>query len=200
MITIEKLKYYDDLSNNELVRLLKDADNDAWSYIYVRVVKAVIGGSTRNGIAYRRILKDKGLEECDVWSDLYAEMVGRNKLDLFKSGCPLIYWMRIYVMNIILGYCKKFPSHVSDECLKFISISRTACREIAEVTEMSFAELWRENPMRAYVFLLKNQGCYSSEEIKNFLGLKSSNNVDQYHLRAKSDLVKLITKFSGDAK
>ena len=47
MITIEKLKYYDVLSNNELVRLLKDADNDAWSYIYVRVVKAVIGGSTK---------------------------------------------------------------------------------------------------------------------------------------------------------
>ena len=200
MLDDGKLKYFDRLSDIRLIQLLKNADNDAWAYVFVRVVRAVICGSTKNGISYRRILKDKSCEESDVWSDLYAEMVGRNKLDLYKFKCPLIYWMRIYVVNIVLGYCKKFPSHVSDECLKYISISKAAICETAEVNEASFAELWRENPMRAYVFLLKSQEYYSSEEIKNYLGLSSANNVDQYYARAKKDMAELVKKFSGDAK
>lgn len=200
MLDANKLKYFDELPDIQLVQLLKKADDDVWAYVFVRVVRAVVCGSTKNGIAYRRILEDKYLDERDVWSDLYAEMMGRNKLDLYKFGCPVIYWMRIYAVNIILGYCKKFPSHVSDECLQHISISKTAIRETAEVNEASFAELWRENPMRAYVFLLKSQDYYSSEEIKNFLGLSSSNNVDQYYVRAKKDMAELVKKFSGDAK
>lgn len=200
MLDAGKLKYFDELPDIQLVQLLKKADDDVWAYVFVRVVRAVVCGSTKNGIAYRRILEDKYLDERDVWSDLYAEMMGRNKLDLYKFGCPVIYWMRIYVVNIILGYCKKFPSHVSDEGLKYISISKAAIREIAEVNEVSFAELWRENPMRAYVFLLKSQDYYSSEEIKNFLGLSSPNNVDQYYTRARKDMAELVQKFSGDAK
>lgn len=200
MLNDSKLKYFDELPDTHLVQLLKDADNDAWAYVFVRVVRAVVCGSTKNGVSYRRILKDKYLEERDVWSDLYAEMIGRNKLELYKFGCPVVNWMRIYVVNIILGYCKKFPSHVSDECLKYISISKAAIRESAEVNQVSFAELWRENPMRAYVFLLKSQDYYSSEEIKNYLGLSSSNNVDQYYARARKDMAELVKKFSGDAK
>ena len=181
MLSDSKLKYFDDLTDIQLVQLLKNADDDAWAYVFLRVVRAVVCGSTKNGISYRRILKDKYLEEHDVWSDLYTEMMGRNKLDLYKFGCPVIYWMRIYVVNIILGYCKKFPSHVSDECLKYISISKAAIRESAEVNQVSFAELWRENPMRAYVFLLKSQDFYSSEEIINHLCITNANNVDQYY-------------------
>ena len=200
MLDAGKIKYFDELPDIQLVQLLEHADDDVWAYVFVRVVRAVVCGSTKNGILYRRILKDKYLEEFDVWSDLYAEMVGRNKLKLYNFRCPVIYWMRKYVMSIILGYCKKFPSHVSDECLKYISISKATIRETAEVNEVSFAELWRENPMRAYVFLLKSQDYYSSEEIKNYLGLSSSNNVDQYYARARKDMAELVKKFSGDAK
>ena len=54
--------------------------------------------------------------------------------------------------------------------------------------------------MRAYVFLLKYQDCYSSEEIKNCLGMTSANNVDQFFARAKKDMESLIHKYSGDMR
>ena len=196
----EKIKNIDELSDRELVQRLKNGDNDAWVYVLIKAILPVVAGCTKNGIPYKSILKDKFLDTRDVYSDLFMEMIYRRKLDLYYYGCPLIKWMRIYVKNIILGYCKKIPSHVSDECLKYVSISKTAIREIAEVSEFSFAELWRESPMRAYVFLLKSQESYSSEEIKDCLGLTSSNNVDQYYRRAKQDLKNFIKKNSGDAQ
>ena len=200
MLNDSKIKYFDELPDAQLVQLLKDADNDAWVYIFVKVVLVVVRGSTKNGVSYRSILGDKFLEEKDVWSDLYIEMIERNKLDLYRYGCPLVYWMRIYAEKILLEYCKKISSHVSDECLKNVFVSRTEIQETAEVNKASFAELWRENPMRAYVFLLKSQGYYSSEEIRDYLGLSSSNNVDQFYARAKKDMGELIIKFSGEPK
>ena len=196
----EKIKNIDELSDRELVQRLKNGDNDAWVYVLLKAILPVVAGCTKNGIPYKSILKDKFLDTRDVYSDLFMEMIYRRKLDLYYYGCPLIKWMRIYVKNIILGYCKKIPSHVSDECLKYVSISKTAIREIAEVSEFSFAELWRKNPMRAYVFLLKNLDCYSSEEIKNFLNMSSNNSVDQCYKRAKEDMAELITQYSGEEK
>ena len=51
-------------------------------------------------------------------------------------------------------------------------------------------------------YISPNSFCeyYSSEEIKNYLGLSSANNVDQYYARAKKDMAGLVKKFSGDAK
>ena len=101
MLNDSKLKYFDDLPDIQLVQLLKNADNDAWAYVFVRVVRAVVCGSTKNGVSYRRILKDKYLEECDVWSDLYAEMIGRNKLEL--------YWRKILkIQNLLEQVLKIF--------------------------------------------------------------------------------------------
>ena len=193
-----KFMYFDNLPDKELVELLQNADDDAWMYIFLRVVRSVVRGSTKNGILYSSILKDKLQDEEDVWHDLCREMIGRGKLKLFSFRCPLINWMRIYVENIILGYCKKNPSHESEERLKSISVNKAAVREIGEVVRVSFAELWRENPMRAYVFLLKSQECYSSGEIRDYLGLTSSNNVDQFYARAKKDLGRLVMQFSGE--
>ena len=131
-------------------------------------------------------------------ADLCGEMIGRGKLKLCRFTCPVICWMRIYVENIILGYCKKNPSHESEERLESISVSKTAVSEMREVAQLSFAELWRENPMRAYVFLLKSQDCYTSGEIRDHLGLTSSNNVDQFYSRARKDMDRLVMRFSGE--
>ena len=202
MFSEAKLMRFGELPDQQLFGLLKSGDNDAWEYVFLKVVLPVTRyGSTKNGIPYRNILKDKFVEEGDVYSELYTIMMGKNKLDKYAFRCPLIYWMRWYVRGIILKYCKEISSHVSDECLKFLSInSETAEREAVEVKELSFSELWRENPMKAYVYLLKSQKCYSSVEIRDFLGMSTAANVDQNHLRAKKIMDQLERKYSGEER
>ena len=50
MLNDSKIKYFDELPDAQLVQLLKDADNDAWVYIFVKVVLVVVRGSTKNGV------------------------------------------------------------------------------------------------------------------------------------------------------
>lgn len=200
MLNDNRLTEIDNIPDEQIFKLLKTNNSEMWQYVFMRVVEPICHGTTKNGIPYQKILSDKLLESEDVWGELYYEMMGRNKLDLYNHSGSLVRWMRYYVINFILGFCKKNPNHESDECLDQLYISRTDIHDIAEVNETSFAELWRESPMRAYVFLLKSQESYSSEEIKDCLGLTSSNNVDQYYRRAKQDLKDFIKKNSGDAQ
>jgi hypothetical protein len=53
-----------------------------------------------------------------------------------------------------------------------------------------FGEMWSENPMRAYVHLLKLRMNLSSTEIMEMLGISSTANVDQIFARAVKDMGK----------
>lgn len=188
------------LTDEEKVRLLKASDAVSWEYVYLYVVLPFIRNrQTKNGIPYRAIIADKSIEPRDILHDLYLMMVRDNKLDIFRFKCPLECWLRWYVKKIILDYCDKYPSTVSETETEAVSITENTSRNASlEACKKGFKELWRRNPMRAYVLLLKNQNRYSSTEIKNYLGLSSEDNVDQHYSRAKKELEALIIHFSGD--
>ena len=61
-------------------------------------------------------------------------------------------------------------------------------REQWELVQKCFADLYRKNPMRAYVHWLKLRMNLSSTEIKSMLGMSSEANVDQTFSRAVKDM------------
>jgi hypothetical protein len=61
-------------------------------------------------------------------------------------------------------------------------------KEQWDLVQQCFGEMWRENPMRAYVHLLKLRMNLSSSEIKEMLGVTSTANVDQIFARAVKEM------------
>ncbi len=64
-------------------------------------------------------------------------------------------------------------------------------RDEWNLVQKCFGDLWKKNPMRAYVHLLKLRMNLSSTEIKSMLGMTSEANVDQAFSRAIKDMRKL---------
>ena len=181
----------------ELVQRLKNQENSAWDYVMQQVVLPVIrAGHTRHGIPYQTILQDKAIDEGDVLNDLYVMMIHGRKLDNYAFRASLKTWMRCYVIKIILGYCSKYPSGMSEiDENTVIEDEGSTRKDVLEATEKAFKELWRRNPMKAYVTLLKIQNRFSSTEIRDYLGLSSEDNVDKIYSRAKADMKELIQMY-----
>jgi hypothetical protein len=68
-------------------------------------------------------------------------------------------------------------------------------REEWETVQKCFGDLWRKNPIRAYVHLLKLRMSLSSSEIKSMFGVSSEANVDQIFSRAVKDMQELKVKY-----
>jgi hypothetical protein len=68
-------------------------------------------------------------------------------------------------------------------------------REEWETVQKCFGDLWRKNPVRAYVHLLKLRMNLSSSEIKSMFGVSSEANVDQIFSRAVKDMQELKVKY-----
>ena len=170
---------------------------EKWTEVFQNVVLSVLRTSTKNGVSYYKIMKDRDLNETSLYAMLYEEMVYKKKLKNYEGGCPLFFWMRIYVKKLLLEYRKKNETPVSDNETDNVFIGDNT--EIWEVVEKSFSELWRLNPMKAYVYLLKKYYDLSSKQISEMLGLTDSN-VDQIYKRAKDDMAELLLEMEGGAK
>lgn len=173
-------------------------DETAWQVIYEKTVLPILRSSTRNGISFYRIMKERGLSETDVFGMLYEDMLCRKRLANFRFGCPVIYWMRTYVSKLLLEYCKKNPNPVSDFDRDELS-PYEANNERWSLIQDSFAELWRKNPMKAYIYLLKRYYNTSSDQIREMLGVSSNANVDQQFSRANKEMLQLLKENSGGA-
>ncbi len=187
----------ENLSDKELVALLWEGDSSAWEYIHVKCILAVLRrSSTSSGSSFYRIIQDRQLNEISVLSILFEDMIAKRKLENFQYKCSLIYWMRFYVIKAIFGYCRKNPPPVSDEWLEGVSTPDTRSKaELEEIAQLSFRELWRKNPMRAYVYALKKREKCSSTEIMGMLALSSANNVDKCFSRASADMLEILRKY-----
>ena len=192
---------------------LKLQDAEAWKLAWERAVLPEAEGF-RSG----RKAREWGITPEEMMSLLYVEMVGARKLDLYRDdGGSLWGWMRTYVRGYIhrarpdarltsiegagesgedegRSFEEKISMQVSD------SRGRDALpgedpavrrREEWELVQKCFADLYRKNPMRAYVHLLKLRMNLSSTEIKSMLGMSSEANVDQTFSRALKDMRKL---------
>lgn len=190
---------------------LKLQDADAWRLAWERAVLPEAEGF-RSGAKAR----DWGVSAEELMSLLYLEMVGGGKLALYRDdGGSLWGWMRTYVRGYIhrarpdarltslegaaeageegggRGFEEKFSKALSDaRGTDALSTEDPAVRrrEEWELVQKCFADLYRKNPMRAYVHWLRLRMNLSSTDIKCMLGMSSEANVDQTFSRAVKDM------------
>ena len=151
---------------------------------------------------------------------LYVEMIGGHKIDLYRDdGGSLWGWLRTYVRGYIHrsrpderlvsiegagaeGSEDDDGRSFEEKVSKQVSDSRgreslpdedpvVRRREEWALVQKCFGDLWKKNPIRAYVHLLKLRMNLSSTEIKSMLGMTSEANVDQAFSRAIKDMRKL---------
>ena len=176
--------------------------DDKWIEIFEKVVKPVCKSCTKNGVAYAGIMKSRDIDDKTLFGMLYEEMVYKKKLKSFEGRCPLIYWMRMCAKGLILNYCKKYDNPVSEPVEKPFLVDEDIDKDntdIWEVVEKSFSKLWRSNPMKAYVYLLKKYHNLPSKQIAVMLGLTDSN-VDKIFQRAKEDMDDFLQEMGGSVK
>ena len=202
-------------SDHQVWELLKLQDAAAWKLVWERAVLPEAQGF-RSG----RKAREWGITAEEMMSLLYVEMVGGSKIDLYRDdGGSLWGWLRTYVRGYVhkarpderlvslegagsesaedeggRSFEEKVSKRVSDLRGQDANPAEDPAvrrREEWELVQKCFGDLWKKNPMRAYVHLLKLRMNLSSTEIKSMLGMTSEANVDQAFSRALKDMRKL---------
>ena len=202
-------------SEHEIYELLKLQDAEAWRLAWEKAVLPEARG-LRSGQMARRF----GITAEEMMSLLYVEMIGGRKIELYRDdGGSLWGWMRTYVRGYIhqadparkkeislggadFGDESDGGASFEEKVSKMVSDSRgresspledpaMRRKEEWELVQKCFGDLWKKNPMRAYVHLLKLRMNLSSTEIKCMLGVSSEANVDQLFSRALKDMREL---------
>ena len=182
----------DGLTDHEVFGLLKEQDGDAWSLVYEKSVLSE-ARSLRSG----RMAREAGITPEELMSMLYEEMIGRGKINLYRdNGGSVFSWLRTYVRGYVYHSVVKRHEEistdaVSDEDEEFTIPIEDPARDRKEQWDMvqtCFGEMWAENPMKAYVHLLKLRMNLSSTDIMRMLGISSAANVDQIFSRAVKDM------------
>ena len=194
-------------SDHQVWELLKLQDAEAWKLVWVRAVLPE-AQSFRSG----RKAQEWGITAEEMMSLLYVEMIGGHKIDLYRDdGGSLWGWLRTYVRGYIHrsrpderlvsiegagaeGSEDDDGRSFEEKVSKQVSDSRgreslpdedpvVRRREEWALVQKCFGDLWKKNPIRAYVHLLKTRFFFSSEEVKDFLDVSSAANVDQIFSR-----------------
>ena len=169
-----------------LVEKMWEGNNDAWEYI----LRCTVIPMCREEFYYR-IITDRNLSQYDVLGMLFDLLIVNKKLATFQFKCPLFLWLRFYVRKAILDFCRKNREIVSDPMV--ISVlsgakEKEPLDKEKEIAQMCFSELWKQNPKRAYVLLLKANTNMSARGIMKILSISSEDNVHQLHSRATADM------------
>ena len=173
-------------TDRALVEKLWEGNEVAWEYVLSRTVIPM----TRED-RYYHILRDRQISEYDILGMVFEVLVAQKKLSLFRFECPFFLWVRHYVTKKIMEFCKKNPRPVSDEAFLQVRAGESTAEspdDDLEFAQRCFRELWRKNPMRAYVHLLKVKNGMAARDIKKLLSLSSEDNVYQLHSRAVADM------------
>ena len=182
----------DELSDHELFGLLKEQDAEAWKLVYSRSVLTE-AHSLRSG----RMAREAGITPEELMSMLYEEMIGRGKINLYRdNGGSVFSWLRTYVRGYVYHSVVKRHEEISTDTVseegdEFTIPVEDPARDRKEQWDMvqtCFGEMWAENPMKAYVHLLKLRMNLSSTDIMRMLGISSTANVDQIFSRAVKDM------------
>ncbi|MBO4448391.1 MAG: hypothetical protein J5807_02775 [Kiritimatiellae bacterium] len=176
-------------AEREWATALGRGEDAAWK----RVWENVIVPETRLPKS-RDLMNRYSITDGDLMGMLFDEMVGRGKISLYRGEGSLAGWLRKYVRGFITAANPAKHGEVSistarpgDEEEKDLDIPTKDIagdmREIWNITHKCFVKLWNEDPERAYVHLLKTRFFFTSEEVKDFLDMSSTANVDQIFSR-----------------
>ena len=192
----------DGLTDHEIFDLLKEQDAAAWKLVFERSVL-----TEARSLRSARMAREAGITPDELMSMLYEEMIGRGKIELYRdNGGSVFSWLRTYVRGYVYHSVVKTHEEfsidgVSDEGDEFTIPTEDLARDRKDQWDMvqtCFGEMWAENPMRAYVHLLKLRMNLSSTDIMKMLGISSTANVDQIFARAVKDMGRKKVEHEGD--
>lgn len=180
------------MTDHEWYELVKAGEDAGWKLVWEKVVEPE---STSQRSA--ELMKRYSITAGDLMGMLYEDMLGRRKIDLYRDdGGSLQGWIRTYVRGYILGADPNRHGEISIEGAyqgedgesEVLSLPKhdheVVRREVWQMTLWCFRELWNEDPERCYIHLLKTRFFLSSEEVRDFLDVSSSANVDQIFSRS----------------
>lgn len=182
------------LTDHELFELLREQDAAAWDWIWQKAVLPE-ARSLRSADMARKC----GITPEEMLSRLYEDMIARERFGLYRDdGGSLIGWLRKYLRGYVLEAVKKragreVACEVSDEGEEFpipVEDPQVLLREKWDLVQDCFGILWKKDPLKAYVHLLKLRMNLSSAEIQGMLGISSAANVDQMFARAVKEMRK----------
>lgn len=180
-----------ELSDAEWADSVRSGEDVGWRLVWERVVVPE-SKSLRSAELMRRY----SLTDGDLMGMLYHEMIGRGKIELYRGEGSFAGWLRRYVRGFVLNANPNKHGELSIEGARpDAGDVRTAMdlptedgrvlqKDIWLTTHYCFHDLWRKDPERAYVHLLKTRYHLSSEEVRDFLDISSTANVDQIFSRA----------------
>ncbi|MBQ0031955.1 MAG: sigma-70 family RNA polymerase sigma factor [bacterium] len=177
-------------SDHELFLALKCQDAEAWRHVWDRVVLSECE-VRRNA----ELIRKWGVTPEEIMSILYSEMIGHDKIAGYRDdGGSVIGWLRKYVRGYIYRSNPENPHIELSDSVPDTAVANegdvTETREDWEIVQRCFSHLWAENPLRAYVHLLKLRDGMSSAEIRSLLNVSSTAHVDQLFARALKDMRK----------
>ena len=178
------------MADHELFQLLLSQNAEAWRLVWERVVLAECAVH-RNA----ELVRKWGIQPEEIMSVLYSEMIGLGKLARYRdAGGSLVGWLRKYVRGYIYRSNPENPHIELSDSVPDTAVASegdvTEIREDWEIVQRCFSRLWAENPLRAYVHLLKLRDGMSSAEIRSLLNVSSTAHVDQLFARALKDMRK----------
>ena len=179
------------MTDSEWLEHIRQGDDIGWRAVWERVVEPE-STSQRSAEMMRRFSLDAG----DLMGMLYDEMIGRNKIALYRGEGSLEGWLKRYVRGYVLNADPNRHGEISlegahpdadgeSEAMQIGSEDHGQLRhEVWGFTHWIFRKLWDEDPERCYIHLLKTRFFLSSEEIRDFLDVSSAANVDQIFSRS----------------
>ncbi len=179
------------MTDADWYELVKAGEDAGWKRVWEQVIVPEC-----QSVKHKDLMRRFSLTDGDLMGMLYEDMLGRNKLDLFRGEGSFQGWLRAYVRGYILNADPNKHGEISveqahpdgegeGEALALPSQDKNILRgEAWRLTHYCLRELWNEDPDRAYVHVLKTRFHLTSEEVKDFLDLSSAANVDQIFSRS----------------
>ena len=179
------------MTDSEWCELVRQGRDEGWKLVWERVVVP-----ESRSLRSAELMKKYSLTDGDLMGMLYEEMLDRRKIDLYRGEGSFEGWLRRYVRGFILNANPNKHGEISidgfaaDEDGEASKMDIPAHdhevlrKEVWDMTHRCFLDLWRDDPERAYIHLLKTRFHLSSEEVRDFLDISSAANVDQIFSRS----------------
>ena len=179
------------MSDAAWLALVREGRDEGWKRIWERVVEP-----ESRSLRSAEMMDRYSLTAGDLMGLLYQDMIGRKKIDLFRGEGSFEGWLKRYVRGYVLNADPNKHGEISiegahpdadngqTEMVLPTEDKQVLMKDVWLTTHWCFHDLWQSDPERAYVHLLKTRYHLSSDEVRDFLDVSSSANVDQIFSRA----------------
>lgn len=177
------------------IQRLKSSDMRFWTKVRDAVIVPYLRKSR-----YGEMARKKNVDDDEVYGYVYTMMVHNGKLNEIREKNQLARFLEQYARKYVQMLYAVRKRKVDEEPISeggWAEWERNHVHEILlaekkaqqrERISAAVRKLWKENPKRAYVLVMKTKNCLSSREVKDFCGLSSELNVNKIFERSKTSM------------